>query len=50
MLTEAAHEPILHHSSPKNSAKLSDLWTTTQTNFQDFTLKNVVNACKEVFP
>ena len=50
MLAEA-HETILHHpSSPKNSAKICDLWTTTQTNYKDFTLKNVVNACKEVFP
>lgn len=49
MLAEA-HEPILHTSSPHNSAKLSDLWTTNQTNYKDFTLKNVVNACKEVFP
>lgn len=43
-MLEEAHDSILqsHH-------KLSDLWNQSQPNYKDFSLKNVVSACKEVF-
>ena len=52
MLAEA-HEQILHHATSTkvaSPAKLSELLSTSQTDNKDFTLKNIVSACKQVFP
>ena len=52
MLAEA-HEQILHHTTstkPAAPPKLSELLSTSQTDSKDFNLKNIVSACKEVFP
>jgi putative ribosome biogenesis GTPase RsgA len=43
MLEEAHGHLFQSHS------KLSDLWNQTQPDYNDFTLKNVVSVCKEVF-
>ena len=44
MLEEATAAPLFHSHS-----KLSDLWNNTQPDYKEFTLKDVVAACKDVF-